>query len=404
MPLPMQSTEPVRKQYPNGPQAQPRTGPVRLSDLVVFKDASLAAKYEREPMPMNVLYEAYFDGALDIPGDIYELFAHRYEVTSHAVVNPEHLKFFFTRLLGEITVHTKAFDTNLVRDHYDRGNDFFHAFLGERMVYTSGIFSSPNMTLEESQDEKIDRVCQKLALQSGESLLDIGCGWGTLVSRAAKKFGAHTTGVTLAQNQASFGNERAKEYGVEKTARVLCQDYREIEQRTYDKIVSLEMVEHVGVRNLGKYFGKVKDLLADDGLFLLQWTGCRRNPTAEDIVWYLFMGKYVFPGADASLPLGQMLGFAERAGFEIQSVENISDHYRRTIKLWHDNWLASRETITKNYGERWFRIWHFFLAWSVVIAGQGTAACFQVVMNKNTNSFDRAQFVDRPMKRSRTSS
>jgi cyclopropane fatty-acyl-phospholipid synthase-like methyltransferase len=148
------------------------------------------------------------------------------------------------------------------------------------------------------------------------------------------------------------------------------------------------------------------DLLEDDGIFFLQWTGLRRghggpihDPITglrpEDLIWGLFMNKYVFPGADASLPLSGMLMAMEKAGFEIHSVENVSVHYAWTIKTWHDNWLANKQAILDAYGERWFRIWHFFLAWSVRIAHQGNAACFQVVANKNLNAFDRGVYVGR---------
>ena len=116
-------------------------------------------------------------------------------------------------------------------------------------------------------------------------------------------------------------------------------DYRDIPEQTFDKIVSLEMVEHVGVKNLTTFYELVRDLLADDGLFLLQWTGLRRGLRPEDLIWGLFMNKYIFPGADASLCPSRMLKAMEKAGFEMHSVENISIHYAWTIQRWHDNWL-----------------------------------------------------------------
>jgi len=130
--------------------------------------------------------------------------------------------------------------------------------------------------------------------------------------------------------------------------------------------------------------------MADDGLFLLQLCGLRRNMQWKDIIWGLFMNKYIFPGADASIPAGMILDNMERAGFEIFSVENISWHYSVTIYLWYKNWIKNKDLIVKKYGERWFRIWNFFLAWSVLIAREGTAACFQVVASKNLNKSDRS--------------
>jgi cyclopropane fatty-acyl-phospholipid synthase-like methyltransferase len=377
----------------------------KLTDYVVFKDSALASQYASgsEVIPMSTLFEAYFEGKLDIPGDIYQFLDNR-EGLVKFTLTPDHFKFFFTRMIPEVAIHSKEQDKRIVRDHYDRGNDFFEAFLGERMVYTSGYFlnADESETLEQSQDNKIDLACAKLQLKPGERLLDIGCGWGTFARRAAQKWGADATGVTISQNQTEYGNKRIRDAGVDKQARVLCVDYRDTPQVQYDKIVSLEMVEHVGVKNLPKYFELVYDRLKDDGVFLIQWTGLRSgggeglpvvNLRPEDMIWGLFMNKYIFSGADASLPLSGYMKAMEAAGFEIHSVENVSIHYAITIKRWHDNWMSNKATILSAYGERWYRLWHMFLAWSVRIAEQGSAACFQVVANKNRNKFNRRSYL-----------
>lgn len=365
-----------------------------LSDYVVFNDKRLARKYSRERIPMATLYEAYFDGAIDIPGDIYALLRDRNLFVKYTLT-PQHLKWAVTNFVPEVAIHSKAQDQRIVREHYDRGNDFFEWFLGDRMVYTSGFFLNPGETLEQSQDNKMNLVCQKLQLEQGERLLDIGCGWGTLTCHSAKYYGSDSTGVTIAKNQAAFGNERAKQWGVADHARILCTDYRDIPSGKYDKISSLEMVEHVGVKNLRAFYEQVGDLLTDDGLFLLQWTGLRRGLRPEDLIWGLFMNKYIFPGADASLCPAPMLAAMEKSGWETHSVENISHHYSWTIKRWHDNWLSNQDAVRAKYGERWFRIWHMFLAWSCIIGEQGNAACFQVVLNKNIDSFNRFRWIGR---------
>ncbi|MGZ3419394.1 MAG: class I SAM-dependent methyltransferase [Polyangiales bacterium] len=365
----------------------------KLTDHIVFKDQRLAAKFAHDRIPIDTLWEAYFDDALDIPGDIYALLADRNVLAKHPFTK-EHVKYFFTKFVPEFAIHSKKLDEKLVRWHYDRGDDFFGAFLGPRMVYTSGFFTNENQSVEQAQDQKMDMVCSKLDLRPGEKLLDIGCGWGTLTMHATKHYGIDGTGVTLAKNQAEFGNERIKANGLEGKARILCHDYRDIPKgQKFNKISNLEMVEHVGVKNLKPFYEQVYELLEDDGLFLMQWTGLRRNSKMEDLVWGLFMAKYVFAGADASLPLAPMMNVMEKANWEIHSVENISYHYRITIKKWHDNWLAHRAEVTSRYGERWFRIWHVFLAWATTIAAQGTAACFQVLAHKNINEFDRSRFI-----------
>jgi cyclopropane fatty-acyl-phospholipid synthase-like methyltransferase len=273
------------------------------------------------------------------------------------------------------------------------------------MVYTCGFFKNGKETLEQAQDNKMDLVCDKLMVKPGETMLDIGCGWGTLAMHAAKKFGAKSTGVTISRNQTAFATDRIEKRGLKGNSEVLCLDYREIPERQFDKISSLEMVEHVGVKNLQSFCDQVYGLLKDDGLFLLQWTGLRRGGgqglpviglRPRDLIWGLFMNKYIFSGADASLPLSDVTKALEKSGFEIHSAENISIHYAVTIKKWHDNWISNKEQILATYGERWYRIWHMFLGWSAAIGEQGTAACFQVVCHKNTNHFNRRVFIGRP--------
>ncbi len=380
-----------------------------LTDYAVVKDASLRRKYANSRIPMATLYEAYFDGDIDLPEDsrLYDMLADR-DLFVNYNITPGLLKWAATNMLPERLIHTQSQDTRIVREHYDRGNDFFEWFLGERMVYTSGFFESDDATVEEAQDCKFNLVCQKLQLEEGERLLDIGCGWGTLAAHAAMHYGADATGVTLAKEQTQFANARFEKWGLGDRARVLCKDYRDIPKQRFDKIVSLEMVEHVGVKNLDKYFKGVYDLLEDDGLFLLQWTGIRKlgiGPAygpgdiglrPEDLSWALFMNKYIFPGADASLACGPMTEYAERNGFEIQTIENVSFHYTLTLRRWHDNWMSNKEAIIATYGERWYRIWHFFLAWSALIGEQGRAACFQIVMNKNLDQYDRKKFITAP--------
>ena len=363
-----------------------------LTDHVVFNDKKLASKYATKRIPMAVLYEAYFDGDIDIPGDIYAFLRNR-DLFVKYTLQPMHFRWALTNFLPEAAIHSKSQDRRIVREHYDRGNDFFGWFLGERMVYTSAFFENRNQTLEQAQDNKLNLVCKKLQLQPGERLLDIGCGWGTLACHAAKHYGVDATGVTLAERQTEFGNQRAQDWGVADRARILCKDYRDIGDQKFDKIVSLEMVEHVGVKRLVSFYEQVRDLLTDEGLFVLQWTGLRRGLRPEDLIWILFMGKYIFPGADASLCPAAMLKPLEQAGWELHSMENVSTHYGWTIKYWHDNWLSNKENVLRAYGERWFRIWHMFLAWSSIIAEQGNAACFQLVLNKNHDHYDRTRWI-----------
>lgn len=365
---------------------------MRLSDHVVFNDKRLERRYASAPIKMSHLYEAYFDGDIDIPGDIFGLLRDRDSFVKYKLTW-QHLRWAATNFVWEASIHSKRQDRRIVREHYDRGNDFFGWFLGERMVYTSGFFLEPGESLEEAQDNKLDLVCRKLKLAPGERLLDIGCGWGTLARHAAKHYDVNATGVTISEQQTALANERIQAAGLEDRARVLCLDYRDTPAESFDKIVSLEMVEHVGVKNLKRFYQLVYERLADDGIFLLQWTGLRRGLRPEDLIWGLFMNKYIFPGADASLCPSRMLKVMEKAGFEFHSVENITIHYSWTIQRWYENWISNRDAIVAAYGERWFRIWKFFLAWSVIIGEQGNAACFQIVANKNIDRYQRQRWI-----------
>jgi cyclopropane fatty-acyl-phospholipid synthase-like methyltransferase len=370
-----------------------------VSDFVSFADPTLGRKWNGKKIPFSDVYEAYIDGQLDIPADKWdEFFATRHETMSFRLTD-SHIRWAFTNFLPEVTIHSKAQDARIVGEHYNRGNDFFEWCLGEAMVYTAASFETPDMPLAQAQYRKIDRACNKLQLKAGETLLDIGCGWGTFVARAAKEFGAKTYGVTLAQEQVNFGTERIAQYGVSDRAKVEVCDYRNITGQ-FDKIVSLEMVEHVGIKNLVAYYQKVHELLKDDGLFVIQWTGIRnlynpQNPLSaltlrpEDLIWGLFMNRYIFPGADASLPLSGMIRAAEDAGFEVTDVENMSPHYVLTLRHWRDIWVSNRENVIKSYGERWYRLWYFFLHWSALIGEQGSAFTYQMLMHKNSDSFNR---------------
>ena len=343
-------------------------------------------------LPMSTFVERYVAGDVKVSGDLQAFFRRKEEVLNYRLTL-EQLKFILGGFIPSVLVHTPAADRKTVTGHYDRGNDFFHAFLDDIMVYTSAFFESQGDSLEQAQLRKLDVVAEKIQLKPGERLLDIGCGWGTLVAHMAERHGADATGVTLAKRQAEFGTERINQKGLAGKARILTLDYRQIPKERWNKITVLEMAEHVGIRKFQKFMRQLNSMLEDDGLLFLQIAGLRRNWTPEDFTWGLFMSKYVFPGADASMPLSFVCKHLEKAGFEIHSVENIGIHYSMTIDRWYRNWLRNREAVVKAYGERWFRLWEVFLAWSVIIAERGGSTAFQLVCNKNRSSFDRKRWV-----------
>jgi cyclopropane fatty-acyl-phospholipid synthase-like methyltransferase len=343
-------------------------------------------------LPMATFVEKYVTGEINVSGDLQAFFRRKEEFLNYRLTW-EQMKFLVGGFIPSVLVHTQAADRKTVTGHYDRGNDFFHSFLGDIMVYTSAFFESTNDTLEDAQRRKLEVVAKKIQLKPGERLLDIGCGWGTLVAHMAKEHGADATGVTLAARQAEFGTDRIAKYGVSDRARILTLDYRDIPREKWNKITVLEMAEHVGIRKFQKFMRQLESMLEDDGILFLQIAGLRRNWTPEDFTWGLFMSKYVFPGADASMPLSFVCNNLERAGFEIHSVENVGIHYSLTIDRWYRNWLKNHDAVVKGYGERWFRLWEVFLAWSVLIAERGGSTAFQIVANKNRSAFERKRWI-----------
>ena len=161
----------------------------------------------------------------------------------------------------------------------------------------------------------------------------------------------------------------------------------------YKKIVSLEMSEHVGVRKFKAFLQQVYDMLDDDGIFFLQYSGLRKSWQYEDLIWGLFMNKYIFPGADASTPLDFVIGCLEGTGFETVSVDNIGVHYSATIYRWYKNWISNKDKAVSKYGIKWYRIWEYFLASSTIISRQGGATCYQIVLRKNINCYHRIEYV-----------
>lgn len=356
-----------------------------------IKDPDLRRRYNgHNKIPMEIFYENYFDGKIDVKGDILDVLENRWDWAAMHFT-PGLFKYVLFHMLPDVLMHSERQDETQIRDNYDRGDDFHEWFLGPQMIYTSGIIGDPNReeTLEELQDNKLNLVCSKLALEPNDRVLDIGCGWGTLAAFAAKNYGANVTGVTLSRNQAKFGNERIARNGISPDqARVVCQDYRDIPVNPgyFNKIVALEMAEHVGIRHYSKFLNSVYNLLADDGVMVFQVAGLRPRWQYWDLIWGLFMNKYIFPGADASCPLNWVIRQLEVAGFEIRSVDVVGVHYSATIDRWLKNWRTHEDECRTKYGDRLWRIWLFFLASSIIVAREGGSSLFQITVTKNVRA------------------
>jgi cyclopropane fatty-acyl-phospholipid synthase-like methyltransferase len=357
-------------------------GTTDWTPYISFRDSRDAARWSGKKIPMEILYEAYMNGKLDFKEDLYQVMLRRNGLFRFCFTWGDFKYYFFT-LLRQKLGHSLSMDRDDVAPNYDRGNDFYGWFLGDTMVYTGAIFQDVSESLEAAQRRKLETVCKYVHMEPGDRHLDIGCGWGTLLAHAAEKHGTRSTGITLAKEQAEWAMRRAREAGVGDRVRVLVDDYRNIPDERYDKITCLEMAEHVGIRNFQKFLLQVRGLLEDDGMFYLQIAGLRRAWQYEDLVWGFFMSKYIFPGADASCPLGFVVSQLERAEFEVHRVENCGPHYSVTLQKWYANWKRNEAAIVAKYGERWFRMWTMFLGWSAIIAAQGTSTVFLITATKN---------------------
>jgi len=228
-----------------------------------------------------------------------------------------------------------------------------------------------------------------LGVKPGDKAMDIGAGWRRLSNHLASK-GADVTGVLMASDQQQYAQRMTKKLGNDKVVNILLKNFFDLDTppKSFNVISAVEMAEHVGIRNYHRFLTKVHSLLADDGTFYIQVAGLPRGYGVgynhyEDIVWGMFMDEHVFPGADASCPMAWVLTKLEQAGFEVQSVYNMGTHYSKTLKHWQDTWESKKDAIVKVYGERSWRRWRVFLAWSVRIARRGGSTVKMITVTKS---------------------
>ena len=241
--------------------------------------------------------------------------------------------------------------------HYDLGNDLYAAMLGRRLVYSCGYWREA-ADLDAAQEAKLDLCCRKLGLREGMRLLDIGCGWGEMLRFAAERYGVSGVGVTISREQAAHARELCAGLPVE----IRVQDYRGLDER-FDRIVSIGMFEHVGVRNYATYFDVARRCLAPDGLFLLHTIGANTSRTHTD-PW---IAKYIFP--NSMLPSAAQITRALEGRFVIEDWHNFGADYDRTLQAWRDNIEQAWPRLPARYDERFRRMWRYYLA--------GSMACFR---------------------------
>lgn len=332
------------------------------------------------------LGEAFINGALDVEGDLFSAFA----VAEHLFSQPRKLKhqmaqkaalamFGLGRWMKHGAVSSPRRDRASIAYHYDQPVSFFAPWLGESLVYSCAYFESAGDSLDEAQRHKLDLVCRKLRLNPGERFLDIGCGWGGLVMHAGSR-GAQAHGITLSREQAATAERRIRMAGLDGGCEAELRDYRDLDGKLqpFDKIASVGMFEHVGLKNLPLYFGIAWRLLKPGGLLLNH--AIARSPLAA-VRADSFVERYVFPDGRL-VTLTETLEAAQSQGFEVRDVENLREHYELTLRRWVAGLKAHRRELLQLVPETTYRIWLLYMAGSAAAFRRGNIAVYQTLLSR----------------------
>jgi cyclopropane-fatty-acyl-phospholipid synthase len=332
------------------------------------------------------LGEAFIHGELDVEGDLFSAFA----ATEHLFSRPPHLRQRLAQKLagaafelGQWMRHglpnSRVRDRASIAYHYDQPVNFYAPWLGESLVYSCAYFHDLEDSLDRAQHQKLDLVCRKLRLKAGERFLDIGCGWGSLLLHAAG-CGAQALGITLSREQAATAQQRIQRARLDNGCAAELRDYRDLEKETqsFDKIASVGMFEHVGLKNLPLYFGIAFRLLKPGGLLLNHAIArSQQAPGRPDS----FVERYVFPDGRL-VTLSETLTAAQSQGFEVRDVENLREHYELTLRRWVDGLKAHRDDLLKQVPEKTYRIWLLYMAGSAAAFRRGDIAVYQTLLSR----------------------
>jgi cyclopropane-fatty-acyl-phospholipid synthase len=377
----------------SSPRGEPRF-------VLVFRNpqAVCALILGRDPLR---LVEAYFRGDLDIQGDLFAALCLKDHLESLKVPVRDRLSSALMALKlralnrsasdtgvdpgpshgHQVRSHSKDENRDAIQFHYDVSNEFYRLWLDRAMVYSCGYFERPEASLDDAQQAKLEHICRKLLLRPEERFLDIGCGWGALVIYAAQHYGVYAHGITLSQKQLNIARRRILDAGLGDRVTVELKDYRDLQGReAYDKVASVGMFEHVGLKNLPVYFSTVHRLLKPTGLFLNhgithESAGWAKNPST------LFINRYVFP--DGQLDnISNIQSRMEDARFEIADVEALRSHYALTLRAWVDRLERRHARALEYVSEATYRVWRLYMAASALEFESGHIGIYQVLASK----------------------
>ncbi|MFB7662733.1 class I SAM-dependent methyltransferase [Kitasatospora sp. NPDC056138] len=275
-------------------------------------------------------------------------------------------------------VHSRSRDRAAISHHYDVGNDFYRLVLGSSMVYSCAYWTPDGKSLEDAQEAKLDLICRKLGLRPGMRLLDVGCGWGSLLLHAARKYGVTAVGVSISKEQVALARERVAAAGLSDRVEVRLQDYREIPDGPFDAISSVGMAEHVGAAQYLRYASGLYGLLTPGGRLLNHQIARRPGRPGEPYVPSPFISSYVFPDGELA-PVGSTVSLLEEAGFEVRDVESLREHYALTLREWVANLEANWPEAVQLVGRGRARVWRLYMAASALAFEENRIGINQVL-------------------------
>lgn len=371
--------------------------------MIAIRDAGVVAALLRKPKLDTLLHLHVSDRIAIENGTIFDLAAARpngkvgrlargisktaaFDVVRHFLFAPGQAPQAVQHIKGDEIARDGKPATNKanIAHHYDVSNAFYKLFLDERMVYTCAYFTEDHDDLERAQTDKLEMICRKLRLKPGDKLLDIGCGWGALVCYAAQHYGVEAHGVTLAEEQLKLAREKVEALGLQDKVTLHLKDFTQMEGQ-FDKISSIGMFEHVGIRNHPTYFQAVNRLLKPRGLYLHHSISRRAKKTEKAFnkmpAEYRALVRYIFPGGELD-HLGMSIANLERYGFEVHDVEGWREHYQRTTRLWFERLNANKTAAEAEVGPERTRMWLIYLAGCSLAFERGGALINQTLVSK----------------------
>ena len=316
--------------------------------------------------------EAYSDGRILVEGDLVKFLEAAYRGRARSSAAGSWYSRLLSKWMQRVQDNTLGGSRQNIHHHYDLGNDFYQLWLDRALVYTCAYFPTPTSTLEKAQSAKMEYVCRKLRLQPGETVVEAGCGWGSLALHMARNYGVSVKAFNVSHEQIAYARQQARQEGLDQQVEFIEDDYRNVSGK-FDVFVSVGMLEHVGLDHYQELGRTIHRSISDSGRGLLHFLG--RNQPAPLSRW---IRKRIFPGAYIPT-LRQALTVLEPWNFAVQDVENLRCHYAKTMEHWLERFERSERQIEAMYDSRFVRMWRLYLAGSLAAFRTGTLQLFQLV-------------------------